>query len=269
MGHLDSVGVCLDLGHAHITVGDRCSHRNPRQPHRLRACSRQPRSEGRAPVARRWHHQLARRRSRRSKSWRLLPQPSSRSVTHSRTPTLHCLAKSSNPSRFSIERFAARRILNKSAATARRSCVGITRFAPIAVRATSMRLCSRGHVADARRIAAQRMCPQHRKHLAPRPPAQQRTPPCPRWPHTPDRAPAARTPTALQSAPAAASRRSQCPRPKPAQSHSASRPARRASDRAWRAPQRPPHPAPRQSSRSAPRNRSGSGSRTPGPRARS
>ena len=59
MGHLDNVGVCLDLGHAHMTVGNRGSHRNPRQPHRHRSCARQPRRERRAPVARRWHHRLA------------------------------------------------------------------------------------------------------------------------------------------------------------------------------------------------------------------
>ena len=99
----------------------------------------------------------------------------------------------------------------------------------------------RGHLANARRVSPPSGCARNTaKHLAPRHPAQQRTLPCPRSPHTPDPARAVRRPIALQAAPATASHRSRCPRPKPAQSRSASRPARRAWDRAWRAPPSPP-----------------------------
>ena len=58
LGRLTNVGVCLDLGHAHMTRRNRRGHRHPGGTHRLTARARQPRDQGRTPVARRRQHRL-------------------------------------------------------------------------------------------------------------------------------------------------------------------------------------------------------------------
>ena len=59
IGHLDSIGVCLDLGHAHMTVGVPEAIATLGAPHRSGPRARQPRPQGRASLARRRRDRLA------------------------------------------------------------------------------------------------------------------------------------------------------------------------------------------------------------------
>ena len=112
-------------------------------------------------------------------------------------------------------------------------CVAITRLAPIPVRATSIRGCCAVTWPMRAASAAQRMSAQHCQRLIRRLRRDKEN--CLALVGHVDRIEPeqARRPIALRSAPAGFARQSPCPHRKTSQSHSASKPARRASDRAW------------------------------------
>ena len=68
VGHFANVGVCFDIGHAHLMAGRRSIARNAAAAHRLDAPARQSSRPRRAPVARRRHHRMgaAHRRAQNS-----------------------------------------------------------------------------------------------------------------------------------------------------------------------------------------------------------